>query len=182
MREPPSFLSAPLELGGEESFQPSKLPLRGAIFAWGSSGLLAVAIVLQIWRTGQSHCVTIALFVFFFFAALLIIFSRWVDSRTQITVNLTSISYRSPFRVVSLNWDEILEIRSIQAGHGWRVAVQSNESPFSFRVPASPQPNSSAASILALPRGTYLTQIICGMARLTEPEYQDQEWVCHRPR
>jgi hypothetical protein len=180
MQKPPAFLTAPIELVHAENFRPPKLPLRGAILAWGSTGLLAIAVALRVWRTSQFDCMANALLSFFLFAAMLITLSRWIDTRTEITADLTSIAYRSPFRAVELDWSKIDEIRSIQAGHAWRVSVHSSGSAFSFRVSESSQASTSVASILALPRGAYLTQIICTMAHLGAPENQGQEWVCRR--
>lgn len=156
------------------------LSVRGTLFAWLSATMLAVAIALHFCRTGGTHCVTISLFAFSLLAAAMTSFSRYMDSRTRITISPFSIAYQSPLRNLTFDWNDIRQLRSVQAGHGWRLTAHGEHSFFSFRVPADSGSKASFSSILALPKGAYLAQLICGMAKLSDPEYHHGEWICQR--
>lgn len=176
----PEFLNSPLNIVEEETFQPTAIPKKGGLIAWAAAFLIGIAAMITIFKSGQIPCLTMAIFLFFLFAAILITFSHWVDSQTSILVTPSQISYQSPFRRFLQNWDQISELTLIKAGHFWRVTIRSEHSFFMIRVDAGLASKPSPERILALPNGDRLVRIICGMANLSQVDEVGDSWVCRR--
>jgi hypothetical protein len=177
---PPEFLNSPLRIFEEETFQPTAIPRRGGVIAWFAAFLIGIVSMITIFKSGKIPCLTMAFFLFFLFAAVLITFSHWVDSKTSILVSPSQISYQSPFRSFLQNWDQISELNLIRAGHFWRVTIRGEQSFFMIRVDAGLTSKTAPERILALPDGDRLVRIICGMVNLSQVDHVGDNWVCKR--
>lgn len=181
VKQPPDFLTSPMKITEEDTFKPTPIPRRGGIIAWSATLLVGMVAILTMMRSAQFPCLTIALFLFFLLAAILITFSYWVDSRTFIHVTQTQLTYRSPFRHFLQNWQQISEINALKAGQTWRVLVIGKQSSFSIRIGEKSSVESKPTRILELPRGDILMREICGMANLSKIEKNGDTWVCKNP-
>jgi len=180
MEQPPAFLTSPLKLSAEETYQPTQIPRRGGVIAWIATVLIAIAAFVLYYQSGHFPCLTILLFIFFLLAAIMITFNHWVDSKTIIRITPSQISYQSPFRQFLQTWDQITDVKAIQAGHSWRIWVNGNKSFFSTRVGTEQISESRPEKILELPHGERLLRLICGMSNLSEIEKIEEGWRCRR--
>ena len=180
MEQPPDFLNSPLEINGEETFQPSIVPRRGGIIAWMATLMIGIVVVILKVKSDQTPCLAIAFFLIFLFAAILITFSYWVDSKTMIRVTRSQLSYQSPFRKFLQTWDQISEINIFRAGNFWRVFIFGDDSFFTIRVGADPISGTNPQKVFELPHGDRLVRIICGMANLSQIHKDGEKWICQR--
>lgn len=177
MQTPPSFLTAPKRIDGEEIFRPAKVSRQGELIAWGSAFAIGIGLGIYYIKTQEIQIITSGMLFFFLSAGALISFGAWVDKRTIIRVNSQRLIYRSPFKELNLNWDQILQVRATQARRLWRIIVASRDAHFRLRVSTSASEEENLTDFLALPDGERLVQIISGMAGLTHVLMEDDEWV-----
>jgi hypothetical protein len=180
MEQPPDFLRSPLRIIEEEIFEPTAIPRKGGIIAWVASLLIGIVVIIRITESRQFPCLTFVLFLFFLFAAILITFSYWVDSKTLIRVAPSQLSYQSPFRRFLKNWDQISEINAHKGGHFWRIVVSGKQLFFTFSVGEERDSKTQPERVLALPHGDRLARIICGMANLSQIEKVGEKWICSK--
>jgi hypothetical protein len=181
MSEPPFFLSSPLPLKGEASFEPEIIPFRGGMIAWGATGIVGVTLIIIRLRTGGFQCMTISFFLFLLLAAILITFNYWIDSNTIIRATDSQLMYKTPIREFSHGWDQVSEIRATRVGHSWRVTILGTDSSFSLRIKSENAPEDHRGRILELPKGDELIRIICTKTNLTVCDDVDGTWICSRP-
>ena len=139
--------------------------------------MIGIGIGIYYFATQEIQFLTSAMLLFFIAIGALISFGIWVDTRTSITVNAKQVIYKSPFKELTLDWDQILQIRSAQARLLWRVVIASKDAHFRLRVSPSISEEDNLTDLLALPDGDRLVQIISGMAGLNLPIQKEDEWV-----
>ncbi|OGO17912.1 MAG: hypothetical protein A2Z14_02970 [Chloroflexi bacterium RBG_16_48_8] len=88
VEQPPEFLTSPLELAGEETFQPAPIPRRGGMIAWIATLLIAIVAIMLIFQSGQFPCLTIILFLFFLIAAILVNRRKYFDKMSCLNCGL----------------------------------------------------------------------------------------------
>ena len=178
MDNPPDFLITREMIQEEKIFQPAATSRKGELIAWGSA--LAIGFVLAIFyfTAREIQCLAGGLFIFFLGAGLLITFGLWVDSRTIAKVTAQYLHYKSPFRDLKLEWNQVEEVRAINAGSVWRVVIIGNNKYFRIRVRGDDGAKDANGRFLVFPQSDQLVRIICGMAKLSHPRRIDHEWIC----
>jgi hypothetical protein len=180
MENPPEFLTKRETIQDEKIFQPAYANRRGELIAWISAVVIGLLLTIFYFVTREVQCLTAGLFIFFLAAALLITFGLWVDSKTFAKVSPQYLHYKSPFREVRLEWDQVEELRAIEAGSVWRVVVFGAGRYFRIRVLESEEEIEQGRRFLVIPQADRLVRIICGMAKLRYPRESEEEWICKR--
>jgi hypothetical protein len=181
MDNPPEFLIKRETIQNEKTFQPAAGSRKGELIAWGSALVVGLVLTIFYFATREIQCLTGGLFVFFLIAGLLITFGLWVDSKTFAKVSPDGLHFKSPFRNVNLNWDQVDEVRAIKAGTVWRVIVKGGGRYFRLRVLEDEETSETGRRFMVIPQADRLVRIICGMAKLRYPRNIEDEWVCNRP-
>ena len=180
MKNPPEFLVKREIIQTEVTFQPASASRRGELIAWGSAVVIGSLLTIFYFVTREVQCLTAGLFIFFLGAAILITFGLWVDSKTFAKVSPEHLHFKSPFRDVRLEWDQVEELRAMEAGNVWRVVVSGADRYFRIRVLENEDETESGRRFLVIPKADRLVRIICGMAKLRHPRKIEEEWVCKR--
>lgn len=178
MDQPPDFLLERESIESEIIFQPGSASRKGQLIAWGSALVIGLILTILYFTTLETQCLTGALFIFFLIAGFLITFGLWVDSKTIVLVSPKFLHYKSPFRNVKLAWEQVEQVRAVEAGDVWRVAVIGLNRYFRIRVLDSKEDVESSKRILVMPDADRLIRIICGMAKLQNPRKDEDEWIC----
>lgn len=178
MDNPPDFLLARESIEEEITFQQSSASRKGQLIAWGSALVIGLILTIFYFTTWKTQCLTGALFIFFLIASFLITFGLWVDSKTIVLVSPEFLHYKSPFRNVKLAWEQVEQVRAVEAGDVWRVAVIGLNRYFRIRVLDSKDDVESSNRFLVMPHADRLIRIICGMAKMRNPRMDEDEWVC----
>jgi len=177
MQTPPAFLTTPQLIKGEEIFRPANDSRKGELIVWGSALVMGIGLGIYYFATQKIQCLTSGMLFLFLSVGALISFGIWVDTRTSINVNSIRLIYKSPFKELNLDWDQVLQVRATQARRLWRVIIASADNHFRLRVSSSASEEDDTTNLLALPDGDRLVQIILGMADLTHPNQEEDEWV-----
>jgi hypothetical protein len=180
MDNPPEFLTKRETIQDEMTFQPASASRRGELIAWASAVVIGLLLTIFYFVTREIQCLTAGLFIFFLGAATLITFGLWVDSKTFAQVSPDFLHYKSPFRNVRLEWDQIEEVRAMDAGSVWRVVVYGAGRYFRIRVLEDEEVAEQGRRFLVIPQADRLVRIICGMAKLRFPREFEEEWICKR--
>ena len=178
MDKPPDFLLERESIEGEITFQPGSASRKGQIISWGSALVIGLILTIFYFTTRETQCLTGALFIFFLIAGFLITFGLWVDTKTIVLISPEYLHYKSPFRNVKLAWEQVEQVRAVEAGDVWRVAVIGMDRYFRIRVLDSKDDVESSKRFLVMPDADRLIRIICGMAKLQNPRRDEDEWVC----
>lgn len=178
MDNPPDFLIKREMIQEEKIFQPAPASRKGELIAWGSAVAIGFVLAIFYFTTREIQCLTGGLFIFFLASGLLITFGLWVDSRTVAKVTAEYLHYKSPFRDVQLEWDQVEEVRALDAGSVWRVVIIGNNKYFRIRVRVNEDDTDAGRHFLVFPQSDQLIRIICGMAKLRPPRLIDEKWIC----
>jgi hypothetical protein len=114
-------------------YSPELLPRRGELNAWvlatiATGGLIA----LHYWTTVPFW--VWSFIAFLYFSALAISLGNWMDRRTRIQLFSDGITYENGLRHVHLIWDEISQVRVLQARWGQTVQVLGTAAHFEFNT------------------------------------------------
>lgn len=180
MDNPPEFLIKRETIQKEMTFEPASASRRGELIAWGSAVVIGLLLTIFYFVTREIQCLTAGLFIFFLGAAILITFGLWVDSKTFANVSPEGLQYKSPFRDVKLQWDQVEEVRAMEAGTVWRVVILGAGRYFRIRVHEGEDDSEKGRRFLVMPQADRMVRIICGMAKLPHPRRIEEEWVCRR--
>lgn len=118
----------------EKIYIPVLASRRGELIAWGSS-FLVVILWLVLGATGQQVMLAIpALAVVLFVSAMSISLGNWMDRKTEMRIDNSSVAFTNGLRNVEMAWEEIQEVRAIPARWGKKVQVIGKKAYFGFQT------------------------------------------------
>lgn len=117
-----------------KEFRPELIPRKGERIAWLLLLLALVYLGVGIWSDDGLTWVAISFVSLMFLSAGSITLGNWVDRKTVLRLDSKGVSFSNGLRNVSINWDEVREVRVLESAWGRRVQVRGTDSNFTFRT------------------------------------------------
>ena len=105
-------------------FRPELIPRKGERIAWLLLLLALVYLGVGIWSDDGLTWVQVVFVSLMFLSAGSITLGNWVDRNTMLHLNPEGVSFSNGLRNISLNWDDVREVRVQDSSWGRRVQVR----------------------------------------------------------
>lgn len=115
-------------------YRPELLSRRGEWIAWGLALVVWISMLALLLRGIDVILAMPIVGILLILAALSISLGNWMDRKTFLTFDTDSIAFRNGLRNVSLNWQDIREVRVLPSRWGKKVQVVGENSYFEFRT------------------------------------------------
>lgn len=139
----------------------------------------AVIAMLDRWRVTGPTPFLAELAAFFGVISLWISFGNWIDRRTSVEVSGGVLRYRSPMRILSMQWDSVDQLWAIPSGSSWRIVIHGHGARFGFRTAAELRLGKRSLQI-GYHEGEHLAWLIRRRSGLGPPAKENGGWVCSR--
>jgi len=109
-----------------QEFRPELIPRKGERIAWLLLILALAYLGVGIWSDDGLTWVAITFVSLMFLSAGSITLGNWVDRNTVLRLDPEGVSFSNGLRNISLNWDDVREVRVLESAWGRRVQVRGS--------------------------------------------------------
>ena len=110
-----------------KEFRPELIPRKGERVAWLLLLLALVYLAVGIWSADGLTWVAVLFVTLMFLSAGSITLGNWVDRKTVLCLNPEGVSFSNGLRNISLNWEDVREVRVLDSAWGRRVQVRGTD-------------------------------------------------------
>ncbi len=116
-----------------KEFHPELIPRKGERVAWLLLLLALVYLGTGIWSDDGFTWLQVVFVSLMFLSAGSITLGNWVDRNTVLRLSPEGVSFSNGLRNISLNWDNVREVRVLDSAWGQRVQVRGTDTSTSSR-------------------------------------------------
>ncbi len=164
-----------------KEFRPELIPRKGERIAWLLLILALVYLGVGIWSDDGLTWVAIIFVSLMLLSAGSITLGNWVDRNTVLRLNTQGVRFSNGLRNVSLNWDEVREVRVLASAWGRRVQVRGPATTFSFRTLGEVIMQGEIKGRIGFADGEYILKIILESSGLQKMEMTEKTSYYSRP-
>lgn len=151
-----------------DEFRPELVSRRSELIAWGTAILVNGAwLLLLIFNQSLSFWLPI-LGIPLLLIAIGMSLGNWIDRKTKLKLEVEGVYFSNGLRHVSLNWDEIKEVRVLPAQWGEKVQVFGEESYFAFHTLGEVKSNGRVLGRTGFIEGEQILEHILDKSGLSE--------------
>jgi hypothetical protein len=154
-------------------FTPEKFSRRSEAVAWGSAVLVNLVWILLLVFSQPISYWLLVLGIPLLLVAIGISLANWMDRRTIIRVDADGIYFSNGLRNVSLNWDQINELRVLPAQWGEKVQVFGPRTYFGFYTLGEVKSNGRVLGSTGFMDGDLILKLILERSGLIESKQVD---------
>ncbi|MBC8496802.1 MAG: PH domain-containing protein [Anaerolineales bacterium] len=115
-------------------FHPELIPRKGERTAWLLLILALVYLGVALWSDDGLTWLAVVFVSLMFLSAGSITLGNWVDRKTVLRLDPDGVSFSNGLRNVSLNWEDVREVRVLDSAWGHRVQVRGPATSTSSRL------------------------------------------------
>ncbi|MBM3145256.1 MAG: hypothetical protein FJ010_09855 [Chloroflexi bacterium] len=162
-------------------YRPELIPRKGERIAWLLLLPSLIYLGVGIWSDDGLAWLPVIFVLLVFLSAGSITLGNWVDRKTVLRLAPEGVSFRNGLRNVSLNWDEIQEVRVLDSTWGRRVQVWGPVTHFAFRTLGEVWMQGELKGRMGFADGESILKMILKSSGLQEIEATDRVRNYSRP-
>jgi hypothetical protein len=162
----------------QNEFKPELVSRRSELIAWGSALIVNGAWLLLILFDQSMSFWLLILGIPLLLIAIGMSLANWMDHRTILNLDVDAIYFSNGLRNVTLNWEEIQEVRVLPAQWGEKVQVFDKQSYFGFHTLGEVRANGKVLGRTGFMEGDQILKRILEKSGLNESqqvELNDQQ-------
>jgi hypothetical protein len=168
-------------MNSTHEFRPESISRRGEWMTWVLTVISLAALAFLHTQTAQVSIWYYIFVLFMLFTAASISLSNWMDRNTVLTLKPDGIDFRNGLRNVSLQWDQLSEVRVFPSRFGKQVYIQGEFSHFNFRTLSVLERKGEVRNQMGFAQGEHIIQQILTASRLEQVDQSGKGNYYARP-
>ncbi|MBC8506860.1 MAG: hypothetical protein ISR58_00640 [Anaerolineales bacterium] len=164
-----------------KEFRPELIPRKGERVSWLLMLLALVYLGVGIWSDDGLTWLPVVFVSLMFLSAGSITLGNWVDRNTVLHLNPEGVGFSNGLRNVSLNWDDVREVRVLDSAWGRRVQVRGVTTSFTFRTLGEVIMQGELKGQIGFAEGEFILNKILEMSGLQKIETSEKASYYSRP-
>jgi hypothetical protein len=176
----PEFFRDDVQIVDEGIYRPHSMSRRSELYAYGFALSVGLATGFLRDQTGKMSLVGVLITGLFLIVGLVLSFGAWMERGTRICVSTQSLAFTNPLRRINVPWESVNRIHALWVRERWKIVVFGEDARLMFStefLEHEPGLVSSGSSYL---NGPMLAAIIKNHAKLSEPSWQEDGWMCEK--